>query len=192
MVLRAVPLARLRRGLTRPRGQQDLVRPVQVAPAALAHLVVDVQDGAALLAAPPRLVALPAVEQGGDRADDRQHRAYDEPEEERRALDARDHPGREAEEERYRDVGAAVGHATQDTSGTRASEQLAERPDHRDYKGDDQRDPGQAGEDAENELQQDPGGYQQNAERQGLHSDIGGCFAHVASMPHAHAGSLKT
>ena len=57
------------------------------------------QDLAALRALAARLVALEAVQHGGQRADPTAAEADQEPEEERAALDLPDDPGREAEEE---------------------------------------------------------------------------------------------
>src|SRR5438874_3328751 len=58
-----------------------------IGPAAAADLVGDRHDPSALVALPARLVALVAVEEGGERAEHRQHRADEEPDDERAALD---------------------------------------------------------------------------------------------------------
>src|SRR5437763_11865478 len=75
-----------------------------VSSAAAADLVGDRHDPPAFVAFPARLVAFVAVEEGGERAEDRQHGADEEPDEERAALDLPDHARREAEEERDDEV----------------------------------------------------------------------------------------
>src|SRR4051812_12259149 len=84
--------------LRRVRGKSSLAGLYQqspgqslVSPAAAADLVRDRHDAPALVALSTRLVALVAVEDGGERAEHRQHRADEEPDEERAALDLADH-----------------------------------------------------------------------------------------------------
>src|SRR5436190_6778823 len=79
-------------------------RETLVRPAAPADLVRHRHDPPAFVAFAARLVALVAVEDGGQRAEHRQHGADQEPEDERAALDLADHAGRQAEEERDDEV----------------------------------------------------------------------------------------
>src|SRR3954447_14206945 len=76
-----------------------LVRVRLVGAAAAADLRGDRHHEAALVTAAARLLALEAVEQGGDGPDQRQCGADQEPDQEGAALDLPDEPGRQAEDE---------------------------------------------------------------------------------------------
>src|SRR3954452_17099976 len=76
--------------------------------AAAAHLVRERHDVAAFIALAARLVALEAVEEGGDQPEHRQSRADQEPDEERAALDLADHGRGQPEEEHQDEPGHRV------------------------------------------------------------------------------------
>ena len=96
--LAALAPPRLARGRDRP-GGADLRRvgQVQVLAADAADLHVELLDLAAARAAPLGLLRLRPVEDHGDQAEQRQHDADQEPDEERAPLGAADDPGGDAE-----------------------------------------------------------------------------------------------
>src|SRR5947199_2754936 len=76
-----------------------LIRPVQILAASHANLIGDLQSRATTRTGPSRLETLPAVEERGDQARDRNRCADQEPHEKRAALDPPDCAGRQSEEE---------------------------------------------------------------------------------------------
>src|SRR3954452_15387306 len=78
-----------------------------VGPAAAADLARDRHHVAAFVAFAARLIALEAVEERGEQAEDRKGRPDQEPDEERAALDLPDHAGGQPEEEHQDEPGHA-------------------------------------------------------------------------------------
>src|SRR3954453_3484206 len=149
--------------------RDGLAREVEVAPAALAHLVGDRHDRAALLAAAPQLPLLPAREDRRQQADDRQHRADDEPEEERAALDLAHHARRQPEEEGQHDVLESVaGHALPEE----------QHVDDRDDRQDDEHGPQERRGGGQDDLEQDPAADQRQRYDEGLADRGASCFLH--------------
>src|SRR5687767_14694089 len=95
--------ARIGRSLPPPGGYRfrldGRLGEVEVLPAAHAHLVIELHDLAAAGALAADLVALDAVEDRRGEPEERHQRRDEEPQDERRPLDAADDPAGEAEEE---------------------------------------------------------------------------------------------
>src|SRR4051794_19869157 len=153
---------------------------IQVTAAAHADLVVQGHHVAALRALAPGLVSLEPVEQRRDRPDDGEAGPDQEPEQERGALDLRHDSSRQAAEE-DEDEERAAGHEP--------DLENADRPDDRDHREHGHQDPRDRGHHADHELEQDPGGGQQDHERESPAAQIR-CSASNASGALFHAPSV--
>src|SRR3954447_24718538 len=113
LIMRASLSARCGRGL----GLYGHVGELQLGPAAGAEGVVEHDYPPAAGALPAQLVTVGAVQHGGEQADHRQHRADEEPDEERRALDLADHARGQAHPEREDRVDHAAALAAVSSAG---------------------------------------------------------------------------
>src|SRR4051794_26214302 len=84
-------------------GHDGHVGEVEVGPAAHAHGVVELDHAAAVRALPAQLVGLPAIEEGAEQSQERDHGADEEPDPEVRALPASDEARADPEAEHDRD-----------------------------------------------------------------------------------------
>src|SRR4051794_25469671 len=152
-------------------GRQDLVRPFLVRTAVVADLLVKGHDMSALVALAVRLRVFVAPRERGDGPEDRQEEADREPQPERAALPATDEGRGQAAEEADDDEPEAL--------HDRRSSEDADGPDDRkdrEYRDDDRRQPSH---DPDHDLEQDPGGNDEDEDGQRPPAEVSCCCTHV-------------
>src|SRR4051794_35083379 len=149
-------------------GGVHFLGPFQIGSAAVADLLVKRHDMPALFALAEDLVVLVAPQQGRDRPEQRDHRADREPEQERAALVAADDARAQAAEEADDDI-AHLGAVLEDS----------DRPDDRDEREYYDDHGGQRRHDPDYDLEQDPGGDQQDEDGQCPSTQISSGFTHA-------------